>query len=145
MLFFHYIQNVDCQIIAEILRSNALIEYSTNIMSCKQTRDWRHDKYKTVIFLTKIVLKGRSSRHQRCYHDMITCTVNKICMVFVHKYPRISDFHGYLCSIISKKNPTSFSMKKICWYCSVSIVICVTLVYDIVYQILKLYLRFVFF
>ena len=40
-----------------------------------------HTKKSTV--LTKIVLRGRPSHYQQCYHDKLTCNVNKVYMILL--------------------------------------------------------------
>ena len=37
-----------------------------------------HTKKSSV--LTKIVLRGHISHYQQCYHDKLTCNVNKVCI-----------------------------------------------------------------
>ena len=53
-------------------------------MSCKHTRDWKKDtdKKKSTV-LTKIALRGHPSHYQQCYHDKLTCNVNKVYMILL--------------------------------------------------------------
>ena len=52
-------------------------------MSCKHTRDWKKDIYKKVNCSDKKVLRGHPSHYQQCYHDKLTCYVNKVYMILL--------------------------------------------------------------
>ena len=103
-----------------------------------------HTKKSTV--LTKIVLRGHPSHYQQCYHDKFTCNVNKVCMILLISIYVFLISMG-LFPLLSPKEIIFLSQwigyHKYQIYCSVFIAICVTCVYDIVYRILKPYLRFV--
>ena len=71
------------QIIAGILNSKVLYEYYPNRMSVNtpETGKRTHTKKSTV--LTEIVLRGHPSHYQQCYHDKLTCSVNKVYMILL--------------------------------------------------------------
>ena len=121
------------QINAGILNNKALYEYKTRRMSGKYTRDWvLHTKNQ--LFWQKIVLRGHPSHYQECYHDELTCNVNKVYMILLISiyvflismglFPQLSPKE-----IIFHSQWKRFHKYQI--YCSVFIVVCVTYVYDI--------------
>ena len=79
------------QIIAGILNRKVLYEYLTHRMSCKHTREWKKTHKKSTV-LIKIVLRGHPSHYQQCYHDKLTCNVNKVYMIFL----QVSTCFGFL-------------------------------------------------
>ena len=81
-------------------------------MSCKHTRDWNQDTYKKTTVVTKIVLRGHPSHNQQCYHDRLTCNVNKVYMILLISIYAFLIFMG-LFPQLSSKNHISFTMKKV--------------------------------
>ena len=126
---------------AKLYMNIKLIEWVVNTPEIgKRT----HTKKSTV--LTKIVLRGHPSHYQQCYHDKLTCNVNKVYMIL------LISIYVFLISMglfphLSQKEIIFLSQwkryHKYQIYCSGFIVICATCVYDIVYQIMKPYHRFV--
>ena len=47
------------------------------------TSDIGNGTHTKKIVLTKIVLRGHPRHHQQCYHDTLTCNVNKVYMILL--------------------------------------------------------------
>ena len=117
-------------------------------MSCKHTRDWNQDTYKkSQLFWQKYYWDTTLSHYQQCYYGKLTCNINKVCM-FLLKGIYVGLVPMGLFSQLSPKEIVFLSQwkryHKYQIYYSVSIVICVTWVYDsipnieIIYQICSL-------
>ena len=64
--------------IAKFHMNIKLIEWVVNTPAIGKST---HTKKSTV--LTKIVLRGHHSHYQQCYHDKLTCNVNKVYMILL--------------------------------------------------------------
>ena len=96
-------------------------------------------KKSTVLIL--IVLRCYPTHYQQCYHDRLTRNVTTEYMVLLISTYASLIFMEFLLIHLQTKFYFFHIENDIinirCWYCSVSIVIFIACVYDIVYQILK--------